>query len=181
MSSVTEMVDPSQRGPAARGRHRLHQFLRAATARIDEEERRRAAELLGPRLYPLFQSMRRNDQRHALDVTVTLRRMGETDPVVLQSALLHDVGKAEAPFSIIERSAAVFLRAAGPAVFQALCRRLPPFGRRYHRYRDHAQLGAELVRQAGGDPLVAQVIAEHHRGGAILAQTQRLRAADGMN
>jgi len=174
------MVDPARRSAAARGWHRIYQFLRAATARIDEAERRRAAELLGPRLYALFQSMRRNDQRHALDVMATLGRMGETDSVVLQSALLHDAGKAGAPFSIIERSAAVFLRAAAPAGFEAL-RRLPPFARRYDRYRNHAQLGAELVRQAGGNPLVAQVIAEHHHDGATLPQTQRLQAADGRN
>jgi putative nucleotidyltransferase with HDIG domain len=123
--------------------------------------------------------MRRNDQRHALDVLTTLRHLGERDVVVLRAALLHDAGKAGAPFTVVERSAAVFLAAAAPAVLARLTR--TGWGARYQRYRDHAQRGADLAREAGGDALLAQVIAEHHESDATLPQTQRLRFADRLN
>jgi putative nucleotidyltransferase with HDIG domain len=155
--------------------------VRAATARITEEERRAVAELLGPRLHAIYQAMRRNDQRHGLDVMATLHRLGEHDRIVLQSALLHDSGKALAPFTVIERSLAVFLQAVAPPLFAAACRYLPPLDRRYRRYCDHARLGAELVLRAGGEKRLAQVIAEHHGDMGTLPETQRLRTADRLN
>ncbi len=179
--SLSDRWRAEEGNPLNRGRHRVRQFLRATTARITEEERRAAAELLGPRLHGLFQRMHRNDQRHGLDVMATLQRCGERDRIVLQSALLHDAGKALAPFTVLERSVAVFLEAAAPAVFAAACRYVPWLDRRYRRYRDHARLGADLVVRAGGDQVLAQVIAEHHGDVGTLPETQRLRAADGLN
>ncbi len=172
---------PTARRALTHARHRVRQFLRGASARIGERERSAAAELLGPRLYPLFQQMRRNDQRHGLDVMATLRQLGEQDLVVLQSALLHDAGKVTAPFTIAERSAAVLLEALSPRFFAGLRRRLPLLQHRYGRYRDHAGLGAALILRAGGDRRLAQVIAEHHREDGTLAETRRLRHADRMN
>ena len=111
----------------------------------------------------------------------TLHRLGERDRIVLQSALLHDAGKALAPFTVVERSLTVFLQASAPPLFAAARRWLPVLERRYRRYRDHARLGAELVLQAGGPPRLAQVIAEHHGEVGTLPETQRLRRADRLN
>jgi putative nucleotidyltransferase with HDIG domain len=174
-----EVVPLAERSPWARARHRVRQFARAATARVPEHERRAAQDLLGAGLYRLFAAMRRNDQRHALDVLTTLRHLGEQDLVVLRAALLHDAGKAGAPFTIVERSASVFLAAAVPAVLARITQ--TGWGARYQRYRDHARRGAELVREGGGDALLAQVIAEHHEPAGTLPQTQRLRFADRLN
>jgi putative nucleotidyltransferase with HDIG domain len=174
-----EAIPLTERSPLARACHRVRQFARAAAARVPEHERRATQDLLGAGLYRLFAAMRRNDQRHALDVLATLRHLGERDPVVLRAALLHDAGKAGAPFTIVERSAAVFLAAAAPEVLA----RLTPtaWGVRHQRYREHARRGADLVREAGGDALLAQVIAEHHESDGTLPQTQRLRFADRLN
>lgn len=174
-----EAIPLTERSPLARARHRVRQFARAAAAPVPEHERRAAQDLLGAGLYELFAAMRRNDQRHALDVLATLRHLGEQDPVVLRAALLHDAGKAGAPFTIVERSAAVCLAAAAPGVLARITR--TAWGVRYQRYRDHARRGAQLVRDAEGDALLAQVIAEHHESAGTLPQTQRLRFADRLN
>lgn len=174
-----EAVPLTERSSLARARHRVRQFARAASARVPEHERRAAQHLLGAALYRLFAAMRRNDQRHALDVLTTLRDLGEQDVVVLRAALLHDAGKARAPFTIVERSAAVFLAAAAPAMLARITR--TGWGVRYQRYQDHARRGAQLIRDAGGDALLAQVVAEHHEPAGTLPQTQRLRFADRLN
>src|SRR2546421_11958206 len=134
-------------GPAARrwgrmtgsARHRVGQFWRHASARVTERERAAVEHLLGPALWPLFAGLPVNDQRHGLDVLETVRRFeGEPDRLLQQAALLHDVGKACAQVSVVERSLTGFLPAASPRLLQTLIRPRPGFARRYDVYVDHA-------------------------------------------
>jgi len=162
-------------------RHRVGQFWRHASARVTEQERGAVQQLLGPALWPLFAGLPVNDQRHGLDVLETVRRF-EREPGRLQqqAALLHDVGKAGAQFSVVERSLTVFLRAASPRLLQALLRARPGFARRYDVYIDHARIGAERLRAAGATELAA-IVAEHHASDPTLEITRRLQRADGRN
>lgn len=159
---------------------RVVQFWRHSSARVTAAERARAAGILGPQLAPLFGGLPVNEQRHALDVLATLEQMGEEDRVLLQAALLHDMGKAAARFSIVDRSLAVFMEALSPAIFARLLDRLPGFRRRYEAYRQHAAVGAARLQELGATE-VAAVIAEHHAPMPALERTQRLRRADGLN
>lgn len=159
---------------------RVAQFWRHSSARVTSAERARAADILGPELAPLFGGLPVNEQRHALDVLATLERMGEQDRVLLQAALLHDMGKAAARFSIVDRSLAVFMEALAPAIFARLLNRLPDFRHRYEAYRQHAAIGAARLEQLGATDLAA-VIAEHHAPAPALERTRRLRRADGLN
>jgi putative nucleotidyltransferase with HDIG domain len=162
-------------------RHRVGQFWRHASARVTEQERGAVEPLLGQALWPLFAGLPVNDQRHGLDVLETVRRF-EREPgrLLQQAALLHDVGKAGARFSVLERSLTVFLRAASPRLLQALLRARPGFGRRYDVYVDHARIGAERLRAAGA-PELAAIVAEHHAPGPTSEITRRLQRADGRN
>jgi putative nucleotidyltransferase with HDIG domain len=159
---------------------RVAQFWRHSSARVTAAERARATDVLGPELAPLFGGLPVNEQRHALDVLATLERMGEADRVLLQAALLHDLGKASARFSIMDRSLAVLLEAVAPALFARLLDRLPDFRRRYAAYRQHATIGAARLDQLGATE-VAAIIAEHHALAPALERTRRLRRADGLN
>lgn len=161
-------------------RHRVIQFWRHRSARVSPGERAHAAGILGAQLAPLFLGLPVNEQRHALDVLATLEGMGERDPVLQQAALLHDMGKAMARFSIIDRSLAVFLEAISPALFQRVLDWLPGFGRRFETYRQHAAIGAARLESLGA-PELAAVIAEHHAPAPALERTRRLRRADGIN
>lgn len=161
-------------------RRRVAQFWRHSSARVTPSERAHAAGVLGPQLAPLFLGLPVNEQRHALDVLATLERLGERDRVLHQAALLHDVGKAPARFSILDRSLAVFLRALAPALFARLLQWLPGFGRRYQAYEQHAAVGAARLESLGATELAA-VIAEHHAAAPALDRTRRLRRADGLN
>ena len=162
-------------------RHRVGQFWRHASARVTERERAAVEHLLGPSLWPLFAGLPVNDQRHGLDVLVSVRRLeGEPDRLLQQAALLHDVGKAGAEFSVVDRSLTVFLRAASPRLLQALLQARPGFARRHDVYVDHARIGAERLRAAGA-PELAAIVAEHHAPNPTSEITRRLQRADGRN
>jgi hypothetical protein len=141
----------------------------------------RANEILGPRLAPLFLALPVNDRRHGLDVLTTLERDGVAAPALLQqAALLHDMGKADARFSVVERSLTVFLNRVSPGMLAGLLRTRPGLRRRYQAYRDHASLGAARLRAVGATELAA-VVEEHHAENPELDITRRLRRADTRN
>lgn len=143
-------------------------------------ERANAKRILGP-LVPFFLELPVNDQRHGLDVLDSVTRLERQPSLLLQqAALLHDMGKNEAHFSVIERSLTVLLRAASPKTWQALQRSRPAFARRYGIYADHARIGAERLRAAGAAELAA-VVAEHHATHPESDAARRLQRADERN
>ena len=159
---------------------RVGQFWRHASARVTPAERARAERVLG-QLAPFFLELTVNDQRHGLDVLETVMALERQPSELLQqAALLHDVGKREAQFSVIERSLTVFLRAVSPRTLNALQRSRPAFARRYGIYADHARIGAERLRVAGATDLAA-IVAEHHAKDPQSEVTRRLQRADGRN
>lgn len=161
--------------------HRVGQFWRHASARVSDDERVAVEHLLGPALWPLFAGMPVNDQRHGLDVLETVRRLeGEPDRLLQQAALLHDLGKAGAEFSVLDRSLTVVLRAASPLLLRMLLRARPGFARRHDVYVEHARIGAERLRATGASELAA-VVAEHHAPQPTSEVTRRLQRADGRN
>jgi putative nucleotidyltransferase with HDIG domain len=162
-------------------RHRVSQFWRHASARVSEQERGAAERLLGPSLWPLFAQLPVNDQRHGLDVLETVMRLDrEPGRLLQQAALLHDIGKSGARFSVVERSLTVFLRATSPSLLHVFLRARPGFASRHHIYIDHARIGAERLRAAGA-PELAAVVAEHHDAEPALEVTRRLQRADRRN
>jgi putative nucleotidyltransferase with HDIG domain len=161
--------------------HRVGQFWRHASARVSEPERDTAAQVLEPALWPLFAGLPVNDQRHGLDVLETVTRLeGEPDRLLQQAALLHDVGKAGAEFSVLDRSLTVLLRGAPPRLLRMLLQARPSFARRHDVYVDHARIGAERLRAAGA-PELAAIVAEHHATDPASEVTRRLQRADGRN
>lgn len=161
--------------------HRVAQFWRHTSAWVSSAELARVRDLLGPLLSGYFLELPVNDQRHGLDVLETLFRTDPDAPLVLQqAALVHDMGKAGARVSVVERSVTVFLSAASPPLLQRLLRARPGFARRYEIYRDHARIGAERLYAAGAAELAA-VVAEHHASHPTLDLTRRLQRADGAN
>jgi predicted HD phosphohydrolase len=141
----------------------------------------RAAQILGEPLFALFNELPRNERRHGLDVLNTvLIQEASLEPLLLQAALLHDMGKASARFSVMDRSLAVFLERVAPAAIGLLERLLPDFAHRYRAYRDHPKTAAAVLRKMGAEELSA-VVAEHHVANPSLEVTRRLQRADQLN
>jgi hypothetical protein len=106
----------------------------------------------------LYLAMDRRDRHHAVAVARSLlARDPHADDLLMRAALLHDVGKAIAPYRAWER---ILVHLYTPAEERAAPAALADAWR---RHRQHPALGAQRIREAGGDPLVADLGARDHR------------------
>jgi hypothetical protein len=148
-----------------------------------------ARSLLMPQELAVWQRMSNPDRRHAVTVARAVAECwpagtdgtrgpdtgpggdpgtgaeGGPDRAVLAAALLHDSGKV---LSGLRTPARVVATVVWAVLGDATAERwldAPDRSRRARlaRYRRHPELGAELLRDAGSDPLTSSWAAEHHR------------------
>jgi len=143
---------------------RFFGHLRAEPLRRDEVDE--VSRLLSGPLADLFWGMGVADQRHAFEV---YRRTG-SDPQLAETALLHDVGKTDAPRGSVSRAVVTVLVAC----------RIPVFGS-WAVYRDHARIGADMLTGAGASTFTV-AFTRTHPGvpvpGVDADAWERLAAAD---
>lgn len=171
-------------GPA----YRASQFFRTLLLSPTPYELERALDALPPPLHPLFLSMPRADQLHALRVYGDLLDRGQRDAILLQAALLHDVGKALHRPRLWERVLIVLGQRLAPRLCARLGRGDPRGWRRaFVIARQHPQWGAELIRQKGGAEKLIRLV-QHHQEPAnrlddfpYLDELLALQGADGRN
>lgn len=147
-----------------RVRYRVQQFFAALQAQVAPAEVAALRDVLPPAGLVLFQQMPVADQRHSLDVYVTVQRAGQCDTDLLAAALLHDVAKA-GHIRIWHRVALVLLKALAPGrrVLAWLARPAEAGSLRYPFYVSvyHPALGAQQAQAAGCTPRTAWLIAHH--------------------
>jgi hypothetical protein len=139
--------------------HLAGRFLRAhRPGGPSAADRDWAASVLTAEELGLWQRLPGHDRCH----TVEVARRVETalagtayagDDRWLACALLHDVGKLAAGLGIYGRVVATLAAKAGR----------PEAGRRISLYLRHGQLGADMIRSAGGREEPAAWAAVHHR------------------
>jgi hypothetical protein len=146
----------------ASARYRLWQFGRLISARMPAEALAEVRAVLPPPLFELFSRMRPSDQFHSYGVRRTLIERGQTNPDLLTVALLHDVGKTKMPLRIWERVLIVLaFKFFRDRAMQWGHRPPTPLTRSFVVAVQHAAWGAELVKAAGGNPLVVELIRRH--------------------
>lgn len=112
----------------------------------------------------LWRRMSRADRRHSVGVA---RRVdgalgGDASRSVLAAGLLHDVGKVASGLGPYRRVlATVALRLVGRSRAIGWCR-AGGARQRLGLYADHPAVGAELLEQAGSEPLTVAWAREHH-------------------
>jgi hypothetical protein len=147
--------------------HRVRQFASHVRARVTDEETALAHRVLTPASATLFDGMPVADRRHAFDVVDRLLAAGHDDPDLLAAALLHDAAKGHR-MRLWHRVAGVLLEAFAPSLLARLATPDPSSWRHpFHLYLHHAELSADLAREAGcseraaafirGDPAAADV------------------------
>ena len=142
--------------------YRIGQGIRALFAGLRAVDDTRATAHLSPALFALYRKMRRSERQHSLRVLADLQAQGHTDPDLLAAALLHDVGKSRARFTIVEKTLVVLVKAWDPARYLAWGSgpaqgwRLP-----FAVSVQHAAWGADMVAAAGGSPELVALILHH--------------------
>jgi hypothetical protein len=153
-------------------------FGSVAPRRLTEDEAVRVASHLLPTEAELWARMGRADRRHAVGVARRAEAaLGDaaTRPV-MAAALLHDVGKIEAGLGTYGRvMATLSAKAAGRDTARAWSQ-TRGVTRRIGLYLLHEELGADLLRLAGSDPLTVDLVAQWSAPTTPVGET--LRAAD---
>ena len=113
----------------------------------------------------LWRRMSPPDRRHSVHVARgVLRVLGDaaTRPV-LAAALLHDVGKIDAGLGTFGRVLATLTIGVRGREGVAAWHRARGIRRRFALYARHPQIGGDLLRLAGSDPLTSAWAYEHDR------------------
>jgi hypothetical protein len=101
------------------------------------------------------------DQRHGLAVLTALEAAGETGAPVLQAALLHDAGKAQAGVGVPQRSLRVLLAKSWPAAWRELTRKPTGWRRGFWAVANHPERGAVWIRSRGGPDELVELVRHH--------------------
>ncbi|NMA68606.1 MAG: HD domain-containing protein [Desulfitobacterium sp.] len=142
--------------------YRVRQVWKALYPKITPEEISWAAQILPCNAFTLFQTQSLTEQRHGLDVALDLATKGIEDQNLLIAALIHDCGKIKYPLALWERILIVFLQKASPFWRETLLKRIPFLQNTWEIAEMHPQWGAELASQYEINPLVVDLIRQHH-------------------
>lgn len=160
--------------------YRLSQVWRALLAWSVVVDFDAAAAILSPALMALFRRMRRSEQLHSLRVMRTLRARGHDQPELLIAALLHDCGKSRYPYSLIERSLVVVIKAIMPRQYAGWAAGEPEGWRRpFVIAVKHPAWSAEDMAGAGASGLAVKLARGHQDKftGESASEEDRLLAA----
>lgn len=144
----------------ARPLHLVRRFLGSLSPRpLDPADDAWAREHLLAGEEALWARMSRADRAHAAGVAREVdRRLGPgTARPVVAAALLHDVGKVEADLGTFARVLATLVGRRRAAAWRGGVRG------RIGAYLRHDAIGADLLHEAGADPLTVAWARDHHR------------------
>jgi len=148
----------------------------AVRPRTDPADRAWAQSLLTPAEFDVWIRQSDYDQHHAIQVGRRVeRRLGSTayagDPRWTCAALMHDVGKSESNLSLPERAVATLAsKVFGVATAREWAASADGWKRRLGLYLIHGELGAAMIRAAGGREEAA-VWSEIHQGYATSVES----------
>jgi hypothetical protein len=137
--------------------------------RSDPADREWAESMLTPVEFGLWIRQSDYDQSHSVQVARRVeRRLAATahagDPLWPSAALMHDVGKLESELSLGERAIATLVsKTLGVATARRWAGSAAGLKRRIGLYLIHGELGAAMIRAAGGREAIA-VWSEIHQG-----------------
>lgn len=160
---------------------RTRQFWRALTAKMTTADQALVSRYLTGTEQTLFYQMDVAIQRHCINVAYTLEKLvtdrvmadipdGKPDvdqALLIKAALLHDIGKINGQFTIMDRVWFVLVR----KISRRLAKRIAKKGdgswparlrNAFYIHVHHSQQGAELAIQSGLPDEVVCLIRHHH-------------------
>ena len=159
--------------------HLVRRFLGSlAPRRLSEDEAVWVASHLLPAEADLWGRMGRADRRHSVGVARRAEAAlgGDVARPVMAAALLHDVGKVESGLGTYGRvMATLSARVAGRDMAEAWSQ-TRGMTRRIGLYLRHEEIGADMLRLAGSDPLTIDLVSRWSAPTEPLGEA--LKAAD---
>jgi hypothetical protein len=157
--------------------HRVAQLVGHLTARVAPGEEALVRGILPSSAWPLFDAMPVADRRHGIDVAQRLLAAGIDDRDLLAAALVHDGAKGRR-LRLWHRVGGVLLEALAPRLLERMATSEPGSrGYPWYLYLHHAELSADLARDAGiSDRAASFITATAAPADASLASA--LRRAD---
>ncbi|CAG0991481.1 hypothetical protein ANRL2_03230 [Anaerolineae bacterium] len=141
---------------------RVRQTLQATFAWVLPLDEQCAKSYLSEAQFALFKTMPRSERQHHLRVLEKLLKKGQNHPALITAALLHDVGKTRARFTIIERILVVLVKKFLPRQFELWANgEAKGWQQPFVMSAKHPEWGAEMVAAAGGDAMVVELIRQH--------------------
>lgn len=139
-----------------------------------------AEEYLNPRELQLFNRLPSYEKRHAIDTAVTLMgfNAGNKRDILIEAALLHDIGKLGSRVGLIKKSVLVLMNRFFPQVSRRLARNINMF----NIYYNHNIIGARILKNINVDSEVIKLV-EHHQpwDNFHMEGIELLKRADGLN
>jgi hypothetical protein len=186
MKSVSDFQGQTHRSGAILSMMgRVRQTMQALFAWLMPVDEAQARRYLAPAEFALFQRMNRSERQHHLRVLSILLQQGEDHPALLTAALLHDVGKTRARFTIPERILVVLVKKFLPRRFDRWAAGEATGWRKpFAVSARHPEWGAVMLEDVGGDPLAVELIRHHQRRllggpcGEMESLLERLQVAD---
>ncbi len=172
---------------------RVRQFINALTAAVTPADEAFVAASLAAGEAGFFWAMHLPDQRHALNVAYTARRLaaGRDDVdlgLLTRCALLHDVGKVKGDVSTFDKTMTVIAHRLVPGWAEGWGRlgrggRLANLRHAFHIYFRHGERGADMLAAAGVEAAVVDMVRRHHQPARAgdRPELTLLRQADEMN
>ncbi|SDF31277.1 HDOD domain-containing protein [Sporomusa acidovorans] len=172
---------------------RVKQVVAALTAKVNRPDRRFVEKHLNEAQAAFFWRMNLPDQRHALNVAYTARKLATVQETINQEllikcALLHDVGKIKGDVSTADKIITVILDKFVPAWAKSWGRmgrggKIDNLRHAVYIYYNHAARGAAMLKAAGLPEQLIEIVARHHEAPAEgePPELTLLRIADNLN
>jgi hypothetical protein len=153
--------------------YRLWQFWKTIWAKPTLSDRELVEQFLAPPLVQLFERLDPSEQAHAVRVCRKLIAEGETNPLLLTAALLHDIGKICYPLRLWERVWIVLFggmvkKMAKPLILSdEQLERAAWWKRPLLVGKFHPSWGAEILRSNGVDERIVWLVQYHQDANGI--------------
>lgn len=160
---------------------RAKRFFRALSAKIEDSDRVIIDQYLEENHKKVFYSMSMIDQRHSLDVAITLLNSDKDyNDLTIRLALLHDIGKQVQRFYLLERVAVVVLPRKKMKM-EAHPYQTNILKKAWQIKYWHPEYGSIIAQENNFDPELIKIIKYHHNLPPISKEVEDFQWSDNLN
>lgn len=180
---------------------RCRQFARALMAQLTPADQALIRQILNKSEQNLFYQMDTAIQQHSVNVANTIAELltrkaefdaaGQADidtELLFKAALLHDIGKSNGEFTIMDRVWYVIIRKASGRLAKRIAQKghagwLARLRNAFYIHTYHGEIGCELARRHGFPEQLVALISHHHnpQHSTDSLELKLLRQADELN